>query len=418
VGLADGGALTIGGMMKRTATCLLAAIMIAAGASDAAANPEYPALYDARSLAMGGTGVAFAEDGAAVFHNPANLAGIDLFAVSLSASPMFAKQSAPLTAPNTETSSARGLAPLFLVGGGVRVSRRIVVGLGAYVRSGGGALYEDVGGAEEQKLSMSSMELAIPVAIRLTDEINAGLAVRWGYAALDAALVVPDMSGSPMNMEQEVSGFGQVPGVTAGVQYRPISQLRLGLVYRSRMDLGMDGTTTITPPGSPGLEADTETEFVIAHAFHFGGAYSLLSDKLLVAADVSVRLFGNANETMTFTNEAGGMMTTQENRLGWENVFTAHLGGEYRLSDLVGLRLGYSLSPSATADDAASAFSPPPGVMHGATAGAGVRAGNTEIDAGAMYTFFGADIDETDNGLPGRYEGDLWVIGLSATYRR
>lgn len=402
--------------MHRTTTWL-AAISITGAASVAVANPEYPAQYDARSLAMGGTGVAFAEGGGAVFHNPANLAGLDTFAVSVNASPMFAEQSAPLAGPNTETASARNVVPLFLVGGGVRVARRVVVGLGAYVRSGGGATYEGAGG-DDLEVSMASFELAVPVAVRLTEQLDVGLAVRWGYATMNSALVIPDMTGNPMAIEQDVSGFGALPGVTAGVQYRPTHALRLGAMYRSRTNISMDGTMTMTPSGAPGMQLDTETEFAIAHAAAIGGAYSLLSDRLLLAADVSVRLFGDANETMTFTSDVGGTTLTQEQRLGWENVFTASVGGEYQVVGPMALRLGYQFSPSATAEDAASAFGPPPGMMHGATVGAGYRNAHTKVDAGAMYTFFGADVEATDNGPPGRYEGNLWVIGLSATYQR
>ena len=71
----------------RVLALALAALGVAAlgagalGPATALANPEPPA-YDARSVGLGGTGLAYLDSAAALFHNPANLAGVPRLDVS------------------------------------------------------------------------------------------------------------------------------------------------------------------------------------------------------------------------------------------------------------------------------------------------------------------------------------------------
>lgn len=119
--------------LERAAIGLLSVAVVstcALNAPSASADQEAPALYDARSAAMGGAGAAFIDSGAALYHNPANMEMYERTAVTLTFTPAFAQVSAPFAGPGSEEKSTRGFAPLFLIGGGYRVQDRIVLGLG------------------------------------------------------------------------------------------------------------------------------------------------------------------------------------------------------------------------------------------------------------------------------------------------
>jgi len=88
----------------------------------------------------------------------------------------------------TETESTRGFAPFFLVGGGYRVRKRLVLGLTACVTGGVGGSYNDVEevGGEDLDLSVALGELSLPISVRALDGLSFGLAFRPDGTKLDS----------------------------------------------------------------------------------------------------------------------------------------------------------------------------------------------------------------------------------------
>ncbi|HEX6275791.1 MAG TPA: hypothetical protein VFZ53_22270, partial [Polyangiaceae bacterium] len=80
-------------------------------------------------------------------------------------------------------------------------------------------------------------------------------------------------------------------------------------------------------------------------------------------------------------------------------------------------RLGYSFSTSATPEETAGIFVTPPGTVHGIHAGAGLELENWAFDLGGAYAFVGSDVDSSTQGPPGRYDFNVLILSLGATFR-
>src|SRR5438552_9443362 len=127
--------------MRKTTKVLLAiaATSGALGSGEARASIDLAGQYDGRAVAIGGTGASYVENGASVFLNPATLDGVKGVATTVDLSPIGPGLTTPLAGPDTAVKSDTSFFPLFVAGGGFRVSDRVVLGLAVYPTTGFGA---------------------------------------------------------------------------------------------------------------------------------------------------------------------------------------------------------------------------------------------------------------------------------------
>jgi long-subunit fatty acid transport protein len=183
---------------------------------------------DARSVGMGNTGTAFVADGAALYFNPALLHQTGELAATVIVAPIATTLETPIAGPNTGFASATSPLPLFLVGGNLRLTDRLVLGAAAYPVAGFGATYRHVLNGPDVTLTAVAIESSTGASFALTKDLAIGVGYRATYTAL--------RTGMPLlstYQEQNVSGFNFL-GARAGVFYRPIPALRLGLAYQSK----------------------------------------------------------------------------------------------------------------------------------------------------------------------------------------
>lgn len=394
----------------------LSAMLVATGAW---ASPELPGQYDARSVGMAGTGATFLHNGAAVFHNPASLDGVDQLAVTGVISPFMPKTTAPVEGPNDSTSTDFTVIPLFLAGAGYRVTERVVLGLAGYAHTGFGAKFADVEalGGENMELVAAIMELAPALSFRITEGFSLGASYRISYAQQKTSLVVPvpdPMTGMlvPTKMESDLSGMN-FTGFQLGANYAATEDLHAAVTFRSQVKTEVSGDTTMN-----GMDFDTTSEVATPHRLLLSVDHEFLEDRLLLAANFKYLFYKGSNDevdTVMTVPMVGEQKTTQE--LGWKNVPGFALGAEYMATEMVPVRLGYSLSRSATPEEKANPFAPGPGWIHGLHAGTGARLDSVDLDLGGQYLLQRADI-EPETALPGEYNFDAVVVSLSATYHR
>lgn len=377
------------------------------------ADQEAPALYDARSAGMGGTGYSFCDSGAAPFFNPANMDLWEKTAVTLAVTPTFGRVSAPFAGPGTETNSTRGFAPFFLVGGGYRVQKRLVIGLSAYVTGGVGSSYQDVEavGGEDLDLSVGLGEVSLPISVRILDNLSFGVAFRVAFAFQNSDAIDPT---SGERIQQSQRGVG-VPGFLVGINYRPIQKLRLSLTYKSRIDIDLSGDTTL--PGDVTVHSDSE--WFLPHSLQAESAVSLLQDALLLAVALNYQFYDQSHNTVTTTLDIPPDGAEQTVILNWRNTITGKIGAEYRISKLVSVRAGYIVGNSAVPKSEANPFLPTPGVLQAVTAGVGFDVGDFEISTALLFSFAKTNVTQVPaNGTPGVYKSNSFGLALSGTFRR
>jgi long-chain fatty acid transport protein len=400
-------------MRLATKVCLLA---LTAGASfycrEARATTELPAQYDARSVGLGGTGASFIENGASVFLNPAALDGIKNFALTAVVRPVQPVLTAPLAPPpmNAGVKADTSFFPLFFLGTGIRLSEHIVAGLAVYPTAGVGSTYSKAIGGQDLSMSVAQFEAAPAVSFKVIDGLSLGLSYRITYTR-QAAHQPPPLAPAPTDIT--LDGFNYF-GIQAGLYYRPADIVHLAFTYRSRVDTELTGTTEV-----PGAKFDTKSGFNSPNRFRLGASISPPGIPLLVAADIKYHLYSDSNQTsdVTITTPSGPGTTTQ--RLDWKNTLGLGVGLEYKVTPMVPVRGGYSLSQSATPESTANPFTPPPGAIHGIHLGIGVRLPAIDLDAGGIYAFASRTIDASPSNamvLPGEYKMTTLLFSLSATY--
>ncbi len=392
------------------------------------ATPGPAAVYDARSLAMAGSGVAHVDNASAIFHNPAALEQIRKLSVTLAFSPGFPSVTSPFVNRNTGEATPResssGFVPWFFAGAAYRVLDRLVVGAGVYVNNGFGAEYKNVPelGGENIRILVGTAEVNVPISLRVSDRLSFGFGIRFGYIFQDSRLLVelpPPAPPGAARLDVDMSGIDG-PGVMLGAFYRPMSALRLGVSFRTKLSLKMDGTSEVV--GS-GIESDSSSEFSIAHELRLGGAYSILQDRLLLVGELYVRMHNEANnELITETPPQPPVVTPLE----WRTSVGGRLATEIGILKSVPLRAGYTIVRSGTPKDTAGPFFPPPGLLHAVSVGAGYKTSKFAIDAGFLWAWGNSVITQDDlggslvtrnQGSIGRYKSSLPTFSLSATYQ-
>jgi len=435
----------------RGAALLLAAALSLSG-SIARANPEPPATYDARVVGMGGTAVAYYQGPAALYHNPAGMADIEGFEITAALTNLMVRFRAPFAGAGSETTSDMNFAPLFFLGGGARISRRWTIGLGAYISTGFGGGFQrltqiGVGGdcidpvadtgtdycpvtPVDQTVFLVVGELAVPVAVRVSDTLRLGLSLRLPYAqeAVRAIQEVQPFVYQPV--EQDVSGLG-IPGVLVGAQWDATPWLSLGFSYRSKVWINMSGHTRVDLFSTGTVTSiPTTTRWNVPHAFRFGAAAYALQRRLLFTTELKIQLHHEANKEQVFHLQ-GPAPPDDEIRadFNWRNVYLLSAGAEFMALPWFAIRLGASGSRSATPRATVTPFTPPPGLLVAAYGGFGLRSQSIDVDL-AFAWGGGAAVRLADNlegcqpgervkaGCSGSYDVNSYFLSLSAVWRR
>jgi long-subunit fatty acid transport protein len=390
-------------------------------ASAAQANLDPPAWADARSAALGGTGVAYTFNGASPYQNPATMQGITKMAFTLGVTPLVPMMKAPLDGPAADPVAAQKKPfPLFLAGGAYRVHERVVVGLAVYPSAGAGASYGKVAslGGNEINGAIAAFEVTPAVSFAILPNLSIGLGYRVSVAMQSASLVqaVPGPTGEMTLVPAEISLKGvNFAAMDAGLYYQPIKEVGFGFVYRSKMSASLSGTTKMG-----GAELDTKSSFTTPHSFRLGTAVHLVPDRVMATLEFRYLMFKDAMTTVdtTVTTQAG-KATTQTQTYDFKDVYGVAFGVEVRPISLLALRLGYSETTSATPLDRPQLLMPAPAPLRTFHVGAGVRLEHWDIDLGAMYTLCSADTgDVIPPSVPGTYVFNSLFLASSVTYRR
>jgi long-subunit fatty acid transport protein len=305
--------------MRSSGFVIVVLMLLATGT--ASASTEINGLFDGRSAGMGGTGVAFLDSAGAIPTNPALLDQIGKLTITVDAFAIFAQPEAPYTIwhldgagqryQNYETvRSDRTGAVLPFLGGAYRLFDRVVIGLGVYPVIGQGTAAQYRPAPDElpqliatNEAAMGLVEAAEAVSIRLLDNLSLGLMWRVTYMTQSVSTPVPT-GGQPAgvllnasrtaaaNADIDVTGIN-FAGLQVGLLYKLLPNLRLGFTYRNKVVVEGTGTTT-TALGPTPIVLDTKSGFTNPHMFRAGVAWSILEDKLLLAADFKYLMYAEA----------------------------------------------------------------------------------------------------------------------------
>ncbi|MGM0574703.1 MAG: OmpP1/FadL family transporter [Myxococcota bacterium] len=395
---------------------LVATIVAAAGASPAlAAGYDTPILFSARHMGMGGAAIGYVDDGSALFHNPAGLAGIDKGNILGHVGMLIGTLQA---SPHSNAVSKRSeltVAPMPLVGGGGRVTDWLVIGAGIYpVASAGGSYKYEVGGSElTDETTLVFFEASPGIGINLPGNLKLGLSYRVIYASVERKqdnsfdFKLTGLDGNASRM-----GEASFPAFRIGLQWDPVDFLKLGLNFRSIAKVDLEDTGDLMFASN---EVDkVEGTFTLPAQLGFGAR----GDFGDFGAVLDVQYTFNSQNGDQDFDFGGSAPIKNINR--WSNNVTVRVGGEYRLHPTADatlpIRLGYLLDSQANNPDYPTAFGTPPTHTQSITIGAGWDGGPWEVNLAGAYRFGEVEVDPDPEdfcipcGKAGDYAMDLFGV--------
>ena len=378
---------------------------------------------DAKALGMGGAFTAMADNPSAVWYNPAGITQLDGTRASAGIITIYPI----LTHENTDGTTDVADRKLFLqpaLFGTTTLNDRMTLGLG--LNSPFGLSTEWSAFSETSSVATLSRVTTINLNPNVAYKMNNRLSLALGldYIRLDATL---DRTIAP-GVLLSLKGNGDGLGVNGAAKFRATDDLDLGLSYRSRIKIRVDGDAEVGPLG---LSNSAHTEITLPDIILVGASYKA-SDKLTLNSDLEYtwwstydRLEIESTTILVLNQLSGGPPTnTDVEQREWKNSWILRIGSQYRISDEWMLRAGllYDKNPVPSERFETSL---PDSDRQGVTIGSGYTTGNVTIDGAYMYLRFStrhitnslAGGNSPDPSLNGTYKSQAHLLGLTIAYK-
>lgn len=333
-----------------------------------------------------------------------------------------------------------------------QATERLAAGLGITFPFG---LSSDWGDAAEGRYlgtsaEMFSMNINPAVSFRVTDSLSlaAGYDLLYVdtdqrrminqtlvYLAARQALALPELAAgeSLEDVEQKFSGDGWGHGFNLGALYKVSERISIGAAYRSEISVDIEGR--LDYHGNDArlnlalLDGRADTEVTLPAQF-VAGVATQITDALIVEFGVRWEDW-DSTEAMTLELQYPllGRSSVSVPR-DWHSTWAYNLGGQYQLSQTTAINFGYLYGENAVPN---STFEPiiPDSDAHLFTIGADLNFGQWILSGAFGYELHESrykrnelgdelkkellgSVEDTANG---KYETDIYLFGVSVSYR-
>ncbi len=289
---------------------------------------------------------ALANDASTSYFNPAGMTALKRSEVLFGSELMILSTRFHSDANNTRRGSDGGQAGGTMLSGGAyivyKIRPDIAAGLSITAPVGLGLKYDDdwKGRYLIQNNSLIVIDINPAVAFRLTDwmSIGGGADIYYGYLKEELALFNPLSPDGEIDMEYHNWGVGY----NLGVLFEPSGKTRIGIAYRSEVNLTLKGDIDFSNIGiiwtRAGLE-DTfaKTDFTIPGSI-MASLYQEINEKLAIVFDVGWQDWSSMKKTK-ITTETGTTVSIDRN---WKDTWRVGGGVHYRISKPLLLKMGVS----------------------------------------------------------------------------
>jgi long-chain fatty acid transport protein len=359
----------------------------------------------ARAVSMAGAFTAVADDGSAVFYNPAGISQIDGNIIEAGANFLLPELRYTTTGGATEKSTKTALAPAFFITH--RFNDRTSAGLGLYAPYARDAeLKEDLAnGFLFLRSKIIRTDFAAVISYQASDSLSIGGGLVIGYSQLDRSAP----AGFGLRIKDKMDGVGT--GGILGFLWRANDRVKVGFTYRTEMSIDHDGKRTLVTGGG---EATSDARAKVRYPASLGlGVAFNPSRHLTLALDANWYGWSSMDRVTTRT-DAWPDSTTPINASDSHDI---RIGAEYRLAEGWALRAGYAYAEGvfpgthiipAQPDEDGQEFS----------LGLGKTTGAWRIDFAYQYAFTD-EVSTMTNvfGYNGKYNIEQHLLGATATYR-
>lgn len=406
--------------MKKIRTTLISLFLIFAVSSSALANGLSLNSVGTRALGMGGAFIGVANDGSAIYWNPAGLtnveSSIDIYFTGIIPMATYKNDMNPNNVIDAKANSKIYTAP------GLFANFKMdkwAFGLGIYVPAGLGVdwnpedFYGSAVAGKELMSQIGVISISPSVAYQITDKFSAGVAVNVYYGLFDMKQPATNALGA-FQFSETSSGIGF--GATIGLKYDFSESFSAGVSFRTSVKVAMSGDATNTmfpnlpnnPPSMlPGPETSSFSRDVTWPMWIGGGVAYRPSDRLTLALDAQYSQWSTLDKLVAEYDDpywkavmgAGG---DNEFELEWKDAVQIRVGGEYMVSKAVAVRLGYYYDPAPAPDETLNILFPSSS-NNVVTGGFGYYGDKLSVEAGLEYLIGAERVIPFDPANPDKY---------------
>lgn len=313
------------------------AVLVGLPLSSFASGLDLTLHYGSRQVGLGGQQVSESNDAYAPFYNPAGLVGINKIGIAANSSTLITQYSAPINGDNQQRNGDWNIGPLFYVGGAYRLTDRVVVGMGVYPTALQGGKFSNVDYStnlqdKEWSNRLVRIEIAPSVGVNVYGPFSLGLSYRAAYTKYDnkiGTIAAPPGLPGPIFSDTAQTSW-DAKGLKVGALLKDFYNFSVGLTWRFKQSITLDGTTTTTIDiGSAAVpsEAQTKQKLKVPSQLQIGVSYDAIPETLLFA--FAYEWTGNdVIKTSEIINKSDGS-TVASVPLSWRNGHAFHLGSEY-----------------------------------------------------------------------------------------
>jgi long-chain fatty acid transport protein len=383
-------------------------------------------LQGQKQIGMGHTGTGLAMDEASIFFNPGAMSHLRENGFKVGVSGIISKIAYLEKAPGNATAEADNPVgtPFQVYGVFGKTDSPLKFGLGVYTPFGSSVKWGDqwIGryGLDELKLQAIFIQPTVSYKIGEKIGIGAGVVYSTGNVNLKRNIPVQNLEGADGHAELDGGASGW--GYNAGIFFKPSDKFSVGLTYRSKVEMKVDGgDATFNVPASVASRFPTtsfDATLPLPSNITLGIGF-MPTEKLTLAADVQ-RVNWSVYESLRFDyKDAVNGANFTENARNYEDVFVYRLGAQYQVSDALALRAGGYYDNSPVQDGYLTPETPDANAI-GISGGLGYRVGDHfQIDASFLYITKKERTDESNlsGGIAGTYKTNVYIPGLALGYK-
>jgi long-chain fatty acid transport protein len=389
-----------------------------------------------KANAMGFAFTAQADNPSAIYYNPAGLTQLERNNIALGVTYTNLPGaeftgSTPLTGGATVSETQEDLS-FFLPNmyyTHTNKARGIAYGVGIFAPFGLGQEYQNANTSifrnQVTKVEIQTIVVNPTIAFDINEAVSVGFGVDFLFGKVKFK-TTPVLAVSPVlvQFKTNLEGDGTAWGYNGGILLKATKNLKIGANFRSPYKLEIkDADFTASENTAPvPLPMGTTKAYgtlklpataAVGVAYDFG--------RLTVEADLDWTMWSSFQE-LRITNVSVPQYTVVRAQ-NWRDVMAFRAGLEYRVTDPVALRVGYSYDPTPVPAETLSPLLPDADRNY-YTAGAGFKFGNWTVDISGIY------IDKKDrkvsnirveNGSPvgqnGEWTGNSWLAGMDIAYK-
>ena len=418
--------------MKQARAAIIVTACIAAMSCASAAYPLAYRLYDQNAAAMGSASAVTAsiKGPASIYYNPAALAAYptdkqnNISAGFNYLMPHFEYEN---NAGVSEDADSKNYISPQLYYAFNPADKPYAFGFGLFSSFGLGTHWEDTGSLRYANTSseLTTIDANPSFSYKVSDELSVGAGL--DYVSADAVLEKKVdyglLLGAPgaYDVQSKLEGDGDGYGYNVGFLYKISEQDRVGFLYRSHVNLDIEGTTKLlgvpTPAGPATIRSDASTTLELPAYIRTGYAHDF-TQKLTIEADIDWTQWDTV-DTLTVHND-NPMIGDVSSAKNYNNAFLYAVGASYAYSETVDLRCGYVYVETPVEE---KYFEPmvPDSNRHAFHLGASYHIGDFSLDAGYQLLLFeersiNNSLGEPYSTVDGDYSSYANNVSLAVNY--